>query len=84
MKAVSLLFLLITSLSSFAANECTQEAQQKIDSLLGQIEVTADEMKKVDLEFEVRTIAHNFTDCRKKPIQRDIASLEVLEVTTME
>jgi hypothetical protein len=84
MKLVTLAFLMLASFGLQAAPECTTQAQQKIDSLLSQIASTADEIKKIDLEFEVRTIAYDFKDCRKQPIQRDIASLDVIEVTTME
>jgi hypothetical protein len=85
MKGLLIVLIALVSLNTFSAEQCSPEAQEEIDSLLSQISSTDDEIKKVDLEFEVRQISHSYVNCRKSiDSGRNIASVETQELPVME
>jgi hypothetical protein len=80
MKVLIIVLTALFSLNTFALEQCTPAAQVQIDSILSQISKTQDEIKKVDLEFAVRQVSHDYSNCRKAlviEIERNIASVEL-------
>jgi hypothetical protein len=80
MKGLMIVLMALISFNTFAKSACSPEAQQEIDSLLSQVERAENDMKRIDLEFEIKQISYNFTDCRKSPFQRDPASVDLPEM----
>lgn len=80
MKGLMIVLMAFISFNTFAKSACSPEAQQEIDSLLSQVERSEDDMKRIDLEFEINQISYNFYDCRKSSLQRDPASVELPEM----
>jgi hypothetical protein len=80
MKGLMIVLMALVSFDTFAKTACSPEAQHEIDSLLSQVERAEDDMKRVDLEFEIKQISYNFTNCRKSSLQRDLASVDLPEM----
>lgn len=84
MKVIALIIFALISFNSFAAPKCSRDAQKQIDSILEQMSNEQDSIKRIDLEFEINQISYNFNDCRKKPMSRDLASIQPEEIIITE
>jgi hypothetical protein len=80
MKGLLIVLIALISFNTFAKSPCSSEAQQEIDSILSQIERADNDMKKIDLEFEIKQISYGFSNCRKSSLDRGPASVNLPEM----
>jgi hypothetical protein len=80
MKGLMIVLFALISLNTFAKTACTPDAQNEIDSLLVEVERAEDDMKRIDLEFEIKQISYNYSNCRKSSLVRDPASVDLPEM----
>ena len=80
MKGLMIGLMAIFSLNTFALSPCSPEAQQEIDSLLTLVKSADDDIKRIDLEFEIKQISYGYSNCRKSPFERGPASVDLPEM----
>ena len=80
MKSLMIVLMAIFSFNTFALSPCSPEAQQEIDSLLSLVATTEDDMKRIDLEFEIKQISYGYSNCRKDSLFRGPASVDLPEM----
>ena len=80
MKGLMIVLLAFFSFNTFALSPCSLESQQEIDSLLSLVETAEDDMKRIDLEFEIKQISYGYSNCRKSPLLRGPAAIELPEM----